>query len=165
MTQIPELPWVEEGRKYIGLKEIPGAGTAAPIKSWLQKMKVWWDNDEEPWCGTFVNNCLRMARLDPPAESYRARSYLNLPVRLNMPAYGAIGVIKTARGYHVGIVVGVDKKGNLMLLGGNQNNQVSIAPFARSAFVGFRWPSVYPAPHRFVLPVLTSDGKTDSTTA
>jgi len=165
MTQSPELPWVAEGRKYIGLKEIPGAATAAPIKSWLQKLKAWWTDDETPWCGVFVDNCLRTAGIEPPKDSFRAKAYLVMPIRLNIPAYGCIGVIERKGGGHVGIIVGKDAKGNLMLLGGNQNNQVSIAAFPASAFIGFRWPSVYPAPQRFVLPLLDSKGAVQVTTA
>lgn len=139
--------------------------TAPAIKTWLQRMKAWWTDDETPWCGVFVDNCLRTARLPVPKNSFRALAYLDLPVRLNVPAYGAIGVLERKGGGHVGIVVGKDKWGNIMLLGGNQNNQVSIAPFPPSAFLGFRWPSVYPAPSQFVLPLLDSNGNTGSTTA
>lgn len=59
-------------------------------------------------------------------------------------------------GGHVGFVVGRDQNGKLMVLGGNQNNRVSIAPFDEDDFVAFRWPSVYPSEIRFLLPLLRS---------
>jgi hypothetical protein len=56
----------------------------------------------------------------------------------------------------VGFVVGEDVT-NYYLLGGNQNNRVSIAPFSKSRFVpeSFRWPLTYPRPTDFKLPKLT----------
>jgi hypothetical protein len=54
--------------------------------------------------------------------------------------------------------VGKDKAGNLMTLGGNQGDQVSIRPFPMSRVLGYRWPEkevVILAP----LPILGSDGK------
>ena len=56
-------------------------------------------------------------------------------------------------------MVGRDKAGNLMVLGGNQGDAVSIRPFALSRVAGYRWPSSYPSAGRFNLPVLDSDGK------
>jgi hypothetical protein len=44
-------------------------------------------------------------------------------------------------GGHIGIVMGQDAKGRLMVLGGNQGNKVSIAPFDRARVLGFRWPT------------------------
>ena len=49
--------------------------------------------------------------------------------KLNNPAYGCIVVFSRAGGGHVGFLVGKDKQGNLMILGGNQSNAVNIKPF------------------------------------
>jgi uncharacterized protein (TIGR02594 family) len=86
---------------------------------------------------------------------------------LSKPAYGCVVVFwrgtKTGTAGHVGFVVGRDKFGNLMVLGGNQSDAVNIKPFAMSGpndrVLGYRWPGVYPYPERFNLPLLGSDGK------
>jgi hypothetical protein len=65
----------------------------------------------------------------------------------------------------VGFVVGKDKQGNLMVLGGNQGNAVNIKPFATSRVAGYVWldwadgRKSSPKPERFELPVLDSNGR------
>lgn len=156
---LEELPWISEARKHLGLREIRGEKHNPVILSWLSRVKAWWRDDETPWCGTFVDHCLDVGKATRVKEGYRAKSYLNLPVRLNIPCYGAIAVFDFApRGGHAGFIVGTNAAGHLMILGGNQNNEVSIAPFSTERLIGIRWPSVYPSAGRFTLPRLTNTG-------
>lgn len=159
MTGLTELSWIAAARKHIGVREVPGPKNSTVIAGWLTKLKAWWSDDETPWCGTFAATCLTEAGLTPPKDWYRATAWLALPVSLPRPAYGCIVVFTRQGGGHVGFVVGKDKAGNLMVLGGNQGDAVNIRPFALSRVAGYRWPSAYPAAGRFVLPVLDSDGK------
>ena len=82
--------------------------------------------------------------------------------RLTAPAYGCIVVFNRTGGGHVGFVVGRDREGNLMVLGGNQGNKVSIAKFAKDRVVAYVWPSNgsgnKPAQDRYRLPVLAANG-------
>ena len=158
-TKLPELPWIASARQYIGVREVPGPKNNAVISEWLHKLKAWWSDDETPWCGTFAATCVTEAGLTPPKDWYRATAWLTLPVSLSRPAYGCIVVFTRQGGGHVGFVVGKDKAGNLMVLGGNQGDAVNIKPFAVSRAAGYRWPSAYPSAGRFNLPVLDSDGK------
>jgi hypothetical protein len=41
---------------------------------------------------------------------------------------------------HVGIVEGRDKRGNLVVLGGNQSNMVNRSLFGRDRVLSYRWP-------------------------
>jgi uncharacterized protein (TIGR02594 family) len=77
-------------------------------------------------------------------------------VGLMRPAYGAVAAISRDGGGHVGFVVGEDMQ-NIYLLGGNQNNRVSIAPFSKARFVpeSYRWPLSWEKPTDFTLPKLT----------
>jgi predicted glycosyl hydrolase (DUF1957 family) len=61
---------------------------------------------------------------------------------------------------HVGFVVGIDVKARLMVLGGNQRDKVSIAPFDREV-LGYRWPMGVPEVPRdyWELPLLDADGQ------
>jgi len=74
------------------------------------------------------------------------------------PCVGAIVVFSRDGGGHVGFVVGLDKYGNLMVLGGNQGDCVRISAFSFDRVIGYRWPSKFPKPERYRLPILNSDG-------
>jgi len=158
-----ELPWIAEARKHIGLREIKGSKHNPAILTWWQKIGAVFRDDETPWCGAFIGGTLRAAGLEIVAGGASARSWLKLPVKLDKPAYGCIVIFwrgsKTGASGHVGYVVGKDRFGNLMVLGGNQGDAVNIKPFDTARVLGYRWPSRYPAAERFKLPLLDSDGK------
>lgn len=185
MTQ-QELNWVRNGRSKIGLKEIPGAKHEPEIINMIRlaesatKQNVAWlfgkdkngktnYNDEVAWCGTFMAYCFATAGLEHhiPKEFYRAKEWAEKGTALNKPAYGAVVVFNRTGGGHVGIIVGQDKHGNLMVLGGNQNNAVNIMPFAKDRVLAYRWLGTQKTPwaSRFDLPVLNSNGKVSTNEA
>jgi uncharacterized protein (TIGR02594 family) len=157
--------WLQVARLYVGLAEVPGAGNHPKISAWLQKLKAPFRDDETPWCGTFVGGSLDEAGYPGIANPWGARNWLKYGVEIDRPAYGCIVVFwrgsKSGWSGHVGFVVGVDALGNLMVLGGNQGNKVSIKPFPLERVLehGYRWPGKWPYPGRFVLPVLDSNGR------
>ena len=177
-----ELSWIAEARKYVGLKEVVGSRHNPTIIKMLDAMgkfsnesKAWWTDDEVPWCGLFLSYTQGVTDRFVIKDWFRALSWgsENL-TRLNKPAYGCIVTFSRKGGGHVGYVVGVDKKGNLMVLGGNQSNMVSIIPFDTSRVSGYYWPSFWrdgvcvksaPAASRYTLPVLNSNGKVSSNEA
>lgn len=158
-----ELSWIEKARSYIGLKEIPGVKHNPTIVNWLIKLKAWWKDDETPWCGTFVAHVLRESGRYVPKHWYRAKDWVNAGTPLNGPAYGCLAIFDRKGGGHVGFVVGQDRMGNLMILGGNQNNEVSIRPFSKTRLVGYVWPShadgkrSWPTLERYTLATLASN--------
>ena len=161
MSQLPELKWIAEARKHIGLKEIKGSKHNPTILSWLQRLKAWWHEDESAWCGTFVAYCLDMAGVPFPKHWYRALDYLNYGTKLYKPAYGCVAVKKRKGGGHVCFVVGTTEEGKLVCLGGNQNDGVCFGFYDPSDFE-FRWygKSSVPALYRYNLPILKgSDNK------
>jgi uncharacterized protein (TIGR02594 family) len=154
--------WLTKARSYLGLKEYPGAKTNPTIGGWLTRLKARWRDDETSWCGVFVAENFVEAGIDPVKGFAGARSWLNFGIKLASPTVGCVvvfwrGSISGWQG-HVGFVVGKDMNGNLMVLGGNQGDMVSIKPFGRDRVLGYRWPAgqgVTISP----LPVLTSDGR------
>ncbi|WP_156496279.1 TIGR02594 family protein, partial [Eikenella sp. NML03-A-027] len=96
------------------------------IINWLIALGAWWRDDETPWCSTFVAHCCRTAGRDLPKHWYRAKGWLETGTRLSKSAYGCIVVFERQGGGHVGFVVGQDRQGNLMVLGGNQGDAVNI---------------------------------------
>jgi uncharacterized protein (TIGR02594 family) len=132
--------WIAEATKHIGITEIKGPKHSSVITSWLQRLGAWWFDDETPWCGVFVAQCIAEAGLPVPKYWMRARDWLNWGTQINRPAYGCIVVFSREGGGHVGFVVGIDEKGRLMVLGGNQKDAVSIVPFDHARVLGYRWP-------------------------
>ena len=96
-----------------------------------------------------------------PKSSPLARAWAAAGTKLDKPAYGCVEVFSRDGGGHVGLVVGRDRYGNLMVLGGNQGDAVNIKPFAVRRATAYRWcgTQALPAPHRYDLPLLDSDGR------
>ena len=156
--------WLQEARKHIGLREIPGAKHNTTISKWLTKLKAWWRDDETPWCGTFVAHCVQYAGLVPPKEWYRARSWADWGTPTATPRIGCIVVFERKGGGHVGFVVGEDTQGRLLVLGGNQGDAVSIAPFDKARVLCYRIPPNYLVPHGS-LPVFAAAGESSTNEA
>lgn len=156
---IIEPQWLTEARRHEGVTEIKGPKHNGTILGWLSSLRAWWKEDETPWCGVFVANCINVCGVPLPKYWMRAKDWLGRGVSVAAPCVGAVVVFTRDGGGHVGFVVGKDARGNLMVLGGNQGDAVNIKPFAVSRAAGYRWPSAYPSAGRFNLPVLDSDGK------
>lgn len=168
-----ELSWIARARKYLGTREIPGAKHNPVIVRWWEAVKASFRDDETPWCGAFVGGVLATNTNDIRAvkNPASARAWLQLPNRLNAPAYGCVVVFWRGKpdgaNGHVGFVVGKDRHGNLMVLGGNQGDAVSIKPFSPERVLGYRWPGFQPRPasERYTLPLLESDGRVSTNEA
>lgn len=148
--------WLTIGRKYVGLREVPGKTTAPTIARWLRRLGAWWQDDETPWCGTFVAGVLDEAGIPRARDWFRARAWLDWGASCGGPMFGAIVVFHRAGGGHVGFLVGRDERGRLMVLGGNQGNAVTVAPFDAARVLGYRWP--WPVDPDGRLPLVASNG-------
>lgn len=175
-----ELSWVKTARQHIGKHEIKGAKHSPFVLSLWQKgftainqahrlKESVWQNDETPWCGAFVAGVLADVGLGNhiPKAFPMARSWANAGTKLSRPCYGCVVVFSRGGGGHVGFVVGRDKLGNLMVLGGNQADAVNIKPFSVGRVLAYRWCGTQsqPAPHRYNLPILASDGRVSTNEA
>lgn len=159
-------PWLTRARRYVGLREIVGRQNNPTIIRWWVAIHAPFSNDETPWCAGFVGGVLEEINIKS-SRSAAARSYLKwgAPVAKESPPLGAIVVFERGPvNGHVGFLVGTDKAGNLMILGGNQGNAVSIKPFPKSRVLGCRWPAGVSVVYA-KLPILTSDGKLSSNEA
>lgn len=137
-----ELDWVYEARKNIGVSEIPGKAENPTIQKWLRSLKAWWNSESVPWCGTFAAWCLRAGNRSIPKHWYRALAYADYGTKLKAPAYGCLAVMQRKGGGHVGFVVGqTSNNGDLLILGGNQGDKVSIARFPRHRITAYVWPN------------------------
>lgn len=159
---MPEPRWLAKARTYIGLSEIPGPKHEPVIGRWLDRLKAPFRDDETPWCGILVAGVFDEVGIKPVANPWGARQWLKFGIELPTPRLGSVVVFWRGKreGWsgHVGFVVGKDKAGNLMVLGGNQNDKVTIAPFALNRVLGYRWPVGESVPASSALPLLNSDG-------
>lgn len=139
-----DLSWMKIAKGYLGTREIPGAqDNPAIVELFKLAGHEWVKDDETAWCAAFVGGVMVKSGLKG-SGSLAARSYEGWGQALQSPVYGCIGVKSRAGGAawqgHVGFVVGATAD-NIIMLGGNQGNAVSIASFARRSFTAFRYPA------------------------
>jgi uncharacterized protein (TIGR02594 family) len=93
------------------------------------------------WCADFLNLVLQRSGMKGTASSM-ARSFASYGQRISGPRVGAIAVIsRGASAGHVGIVTGIDAKGNPILISGNHNNTVAEAPYPAGSVMAYVWPT------------------------
>lgn len=135
--------WLDRAKRYVGEAEVKGAVHNPVILGWWSKIKAKFRDDETPWCAAFVGGVLEECGIKS-TRSAAARSYTRWGVKLAGPAVGAIVVFwrnsPTAAAGHVGFVVGRDLWNNLLVLGGNQGDAVTIKPFAIERVLSYHWP-------------------------
>ncbi|MCV6576259.1 MAG: TIGR02594 family protein [Cohaesibacter sp.] len=138
--------WLQVGRSYLGLKEYRGNRHNPKILEWWQKIRMPFTDDETPWCAGFVGGVLEECGIRS-TRSAGAKSYYwqDWGQRLAGPCVGAVVVFyrgkKSGPYGHVGFVVGRDTFGNLMVLGGNQGNAVTIKPFSLDRVMSYHYPN------------------------
>lgn len=161
--------WLQAGLALLGTKEFAGARDNQVILDWAHdlgdKIAKEYTHDSIPWCGLFAAHCLAAVGLKGPAQPLWALNFAGEwpSVRLDGPAVGAFAPMLRDGGGHIMQVVGRDQHGNVMGLGGNQHDSVSVAPFAVSRLnKGFWWPAGVPLPALVGisrLPLVNSDGQ------
>lgn len=145
--------WITEAKKYIGLKEIPGAKHEPKILQWWKAIKRGGiKTDEVPWCAAFVGGCLEAVGI-VSSRYESAKSYMTWGKPILSPVPGCVVVFSRNGGGHVAFVIGQDRGGNLVCLGGNQGNAVTVAPFAKGRVISYRWPAAVPVPNES-LPIM-----------
>lgn len=110
-------------------------------------------DDEIAWCASFVNWCLLNSTPKQDAiNSATAEHWKNYGEPAPIGTLGAITVVKTDGGHHVGFFAGYYKKeGQFIMLGGNQGydidtnthskqTRISRCNFSTSQIVGNRMP-------------------------
>lgn len=93
------------------------------------------------WCAAFVNATLQQTGIQGTGSNM-ARSFMDWGQPVTQPQEGDLAVF--SRGDpsgpygHVGFFKGYDDQGNIMVLGGNQGDAVSVAPYSPDRLLGFR---------------------------
>jgi len=93
------------------------------------------------WCARFMNMVLQHTG-HRGTGSDMASSFASYGTRVSGPQVGAIAVMSRGRGGgHVGIVTGVDKSGNPIMISGNNGNRVREAPVSRGRIYAYVMPN------------------------
>jgi uncharacterized protein (TIGR02594 family) len=97
-------------------------------------------NRRSLWCGAFMDMVLK--RTGHKGGGNLARGYAKYGTRISGPRVGAIAVMtRGKRGGHVGVVSGVDEKGNVIVVSGNHNNTVAESVYPRSRIIAYVMPN------------------------
>jgi uncharacterized protein (TIGR02594 family) len=93
------------------------------------------------WCARFMNMVLQHSG-HRGTGSDMASSFANYGQRVSGPQVGAIAVMtRGRRGGHVGIITGIDAKGNPIMISGNNGNRVREAAVSRGRIYAYVMPT------------------------
>lgn len=137
-------------QRFVGVHETAGVADNPTIVSMLRLDDPLVEHDEVPWCSAFVNFVAWLLRL-PRSKSLRARSWLQVGVPILIAdARPGFDVVVLKRGAdaqpgpwdtkgpgHVGFFAGLDADA-VLVLGGNQDDSVSIERFPTARVLGVR---------------------------
>ena len=137
-------------QRFVGTKEIAGVAANPQVLAMLQLTDPSVQDDSVPWCSGFVNYIAWLLRL-PRSKSLAARSWLAVGTPINYAdARPDCDVVILSRGAppqpgpevvnaqgHVGFYAGTQGS-NVLILGGNQGDQVCIEQFPSFRVLGVR---------------------------
>lgn len=161
-----EPSWLAAARRYLGVAEIKGPHHNPKILKMLDQADGKIDgrllqgirDDETPWCATFVSAVLEESGIASSRSAW-ARSYLKWGKALKQAVPGAIIILERGPSSgHVFFAIGRDARGNIVGIGGNQGDAVTIASFAPPRVIGIRWPATV-AVRAGGLPLVSKAGK------
>ena len=93
------------------------------------------------WCARFMNMVLQHSGYRGTGSDM-ANSFSHYGQRVSGPQVGAIAVMGRGRGGgHVGIITGIDAKGNPIMISGNNGNRVREAPISRGRIYAYVMPT------------------------
>lgn len=140
VQQNSNLPYMQLANKWVGTNEVTGhqALTGFFQKSLGQNI----DPQTTPWCAAFVNGVLKQSNY-PGTGSLAAKSFMQYGQPVNTPTMGDIVVLNRGNDPslgHVGFFAGANKDGTINILGGNENNAVSVKAYNPGQVAGYRRP-------------------------
>lgn len=136
------MNYYEIAKGEIGVREIEGGKSNPRVMEYFKKVgHSWVKDDSTAWCAAYVGWCLEMAGIKS-TRKLNARSYLKLGTEVKTPQKGDIVILwrvkKNSAYGHVAFFEGFTPDGNLLLLGGNQSNEVNISEYPISRLLGYR---------------------------
>lgn len=136
---------LQVAQQWIGEKELAGPLSNPLVLAMLRLDAKWVEDDVTPWCSAFVGFVCKCLPGVERSRSLAARSWLLVGKEVSLaqakPGWDVVVLTRgtgkqpgkdvIAASGHVGFYVGQEGP-NVLVLGGNQGDAVSIAPFAKS---------------------------------
>lgn len=130
------------GRSSVG-GNVGSSDLVAEARHWIGTNPTGWGH---VWCARFMNFILeRTGRRG--SGSNLARSFANYGLHIGGPQIGAIAVMGRrgraaggSPGGHVGVVSGIDRNGNPIIISGNHGHRVAEAVYPRSRIFAYVMP-------------------------
>lgn len=127
--------------KHYCLKEVLGPKANPEILAMFKEIGYGWvEDDSTAWCSAALNYFCKKCGYERSGK-LDARSWLNLPIQTIKPEQGDVVIFWRGdpKGWqgHVGLYIASNEE-NVFVLGGNQGDMISIAPYPKSRVLGFR---------------------------
>ena len=161
-------PWLKTAFNEIGITEIKGLANKPRIVEYHSQTTLNADNDETPWCSSFMCWCMSQAGIQH-TRSAASLSWLDWGKVLDEPVRGCIVIFERAdrqgqiipnRG-HVGLWLGQTER-VVDVLGGNQKDSVRVSRYRADRVIGYRWPVL---PHNSTTNIASTAAATGSVVA
>jgi len=126
----------------LGQREIVGSKHNPRIIEYHAATGLAATDDETSWCGSFVAWCMLQSGVKYDSKkAAAARSWLSFGAPVDEPEIGDLVILWRVspsdwRG-HVGFYDG-QTKNNILILGANQDNEVSVKSYPKSQLLGYR---------------------------
>lgn len=137
-----EIPMIKEAVKYYGLKEIPGVQHNDQILKFFKETgngKI--RTDEDAWCSVFVSFCAKQNGFVFTKKA-TAKSWMEVGKEVKNPLPGDVVIFwrddKNSWKGHAAIYIGQDANGDIICIGGNQDDEVNIGYYSGDHVVGYR---------------------------
>ena len=138
------FPWMKYAFQEYGQREVPGNTDNPRVQQYLSTCGLATAHDETPWCSAFVNWCLHRAGIVGTRRA-NARSFLAgwNGQSVSRPTFGCIVIfLRPPNPAHGHVAFYTGREGNdLVMLGGNQGNQVGLKNYPVTRVVGYRLPA------------------------
>jgi len=131
-------PHMEIAFSQLGVKEWAGDPSNPQVEDYLRAVDLPSD-DKIPWCAAWLNWVLLKAGLKGTGSGL-ARSFLHWSQPIAEPEFGCVVVLRRGidpRKGHVGFFIN-EYTGFILLLGGNQADQVGVNPYSKLRVISYR---------------------------
>jgi uncharacterized protein (TIGR02594 family) len=133
-------PWLDIAMNDLGIKEIPGADHTQRILEYHNNTTLKATTDEVAWCSAACSTWFEESGVIS-ARSARALDWLKWGQELKEPKIGCVVVMsRDIDKGHVGLYLGRTKD-QIIIIGGNQADSVSVSVFPSSRLKSYRWPA------------------------
>ena len=132
--------WLAVAFKEIGQKEIPGLTDNPRIMDYFRSIRgsTIYRDDVHDWSSPFVEWALEQTGKFGP-QNIKPVSWLNWGKPVSVPRVGSVVVLNFSGLPHVGFYFG-DEGEVIAVLGGNQDDEVRVSRYPKSAVKGYREP-------------------------